>query len=136
MGLEPISVLFKEDQTAVGFRIVRLNRIEQSSGSSQTGQPRFRVKFFRRDGVLISEVILTPDRDKYVAFARCGGAADIAGIQITNSTKSGLAFDDFIFGMPHTAPSPSPDENPLSQLAEEPSLDNPLNVDLCSFYTS
>ncbi len=126
IGLAAVTILFDEDQFAVGFRVIRLNRTGQNySNLGQTGKPRFRVKFFRRDGVLISEVILTPDRDKYVAFARCGQASDIAGIQITNSTSSGLGYDDFIFGVP------------VGQEAgnREETL-NPLEVQLCSIFTS
>jgi len=98
--------------------------------------PRFRIKFFRRDGVMISEVIMTPDRDKYVAFARCGQAADIAGIQITNSTESGLGYDDFIFGVPQSEPIAIPQSSPLSQPGDAPDQDNPLRVQLCSYFTS
>jgi len=136
VGINPISILFNDDQAAVGFQVVNLNRTGQQVGSSQTGQPRFRVKFLRRDGALISEVILTPDHDKLIAFARCGGAADIAGIQVTNTTKSGLAFDDFIFGVPRAVPKTHSNEGPLSRLNETQALNNPLHVDLCSFYTS
>ncbi|HIP23558.1 MAG TPA: hypothetical protein EYG79_08215 [Rhodobacteraceae bacterium] len=81
-------------------------------------------------------MILPPDQDKFVAFAHCGGAADIAGIQITNTTKSGLAFDDFIFGVPQAAPNTPSNDDPRTLPDETRAMDTPLQVDLCSFYTS
>lgn len=137
-GIYPVTLIFDEDQFAVGFKAVQLFRNDQIPYVSRPAfsEPRFRVKFFRRDGALISEVILTPDHDKFVAFARCGGAADIAGIQITNTTKSGLAFDDFMFGVPHAEPSTPSNDGTLSQPDKTRPPDNPLQVDLCSFYTS
>jgi len=139
-GLYPVSIIFSEDQTALGFNIIRLNAVKQIPNvvRSAYSEPRVRVKFFRRNGELISEIIITPDHNKKVAFARCGSVADIAGIQITNSTRSGLAFDDFLFGVPAPeSATPIPLENSdLLTNSDEEIQQNPLQVDLCSYYTS
>jgi len=139
VGQNPVSILFNEDQFAVGFRVIPLNNFEQRGlNSQQTGFPRLRIKFFRRNSTMISEIVLTPDQSKYLAFARCGQGADIGGIQITNSTKTGLAFDDFIFDLPDWGVPPD-EANESVQVPRQPNSlveDNPLQIELCAYYIS
>ncbi|NOR64349.1 MAG: hypothetical protein GQ535_17910 [Rhodobacteraceae bacterium] len=137
IGIEPVALLFDDNQTAVGFSIVDLHLTNQQHWvNSSTQGTTVQVKFFRQNGTLISQISFPLNGRGTIAFARCGGAVDIAGIQITNSSSTGLAFDDFIFGVPLAVPNSLPDEGPLSQPDKVQSTDNPLNVDLCSFYTS
>jgi len=139
VGIEPVAVLFEKDQTAVGFTLVSLNRrSQQGQVRSSMNETLVQIKFFRRNGSLISEVIFENFGTVRLAFARCGGATDIAGIQITNSSQTGLAFDDFIFGVPvrESEPVTPLESSDLLTYPDEEIQQNPLQVDLCSYYTS
>jgi hypothetical protein len=94
------------------------------------------VKFFRRDGSLISEIIFSLNQTAQIAFARCGETVDIAGVQITNSSVGGFAIDDIIFGVPQADPIAPSQSAPLTQPNGAPNQDNPLQVDLCTYFTS
>lgn len=92
VGIEPVSMIFEENQTAVGFSIISLNRTSQRRWvQSSSPDTSVQVKFYRRNGSLISQVSFYLEGTHHLAFARCGGAIDIAGIQITNSSEVGLA---------------------------------------------
>ncbi len=122
LGIEPISLMFDEDQTAVGFSLVALKRRSQEPFVAATMyESLVQIKFFRRDGSLISEIVMPLNQTERVAFARCGQTVDIAGVQISNSTLTGIALDDLIFGVP---------------AVEGHTDDNPLQVELCTFFTS
>lgn len=92
-GEGAVSILFDRDQSALGFRVT-------SEPRPDTAVPKGRmtVAFYRRDGTLIDrhEVELQWLLAGY-GFARTNGAADIAGISITNRDPQGVMIDDVIF---------------------------------------
>ena len=137
IGIEPIALMFDSDQTAVGFTLVYLDRRTQIPYVGSTMYDTLvQIKFFRRDGSLISELDFPLYQTARFAFARCGETVDIAGLQITNSSRTGFAVDDIIFGMPGDEALSQAQTGPLTQPDQDPNQNNPLQVDLCSYYTS
>ena len=137
VGIEPIALMFETDQTALGFTLVSLNRDSQNRFVGSTMyETLVQLKFFRRDGSLISELEFSHYQTAQFAFARCGETYDIAGIQISNSSQSGLAIDDITFGLSPAMGFVGSSDGPLTQPHKGTAPDNPLEVDLCTFYTS
>lgn len=87
-GEGAIAVLFDNDQSALAFDL----------RGGEAGAAL--VSFYRRDGSLIGEVQVQPTGEFGVGFLRTGGAADIAGIVVTNSDPQGIAIDTLRFGKP------------------------------------
>ena len=97
-----LSVLFEDDQIAVGFDLI---------ASPNTA---VLLQFFRRDGYLIDTASVTgPTTGEVVslAFARDGGILDVAGLSITTSTADGARLDNFLFD-----PIPEPSTLTLAAL--------------------
>ena len=98
-GHGSVALLFDEDQSQLGFRILGQN------GSIGV------VSFFRRDGSLIETVnINLPNLqtggfpEVSFGFLRDGGVADIAGMSFTNVDWGGVGMDNFIFSSSIPAP--------------------------------
>jgi uncharacterized protein (TIGR03382 family) len=98
-GHGSVALLFDEDQSQLGFRILGQN------GSIGV------VSFFRRDGSLIETVnINLPNLqtggfpEVSFGFLRDGGVADIAGMSFTNVDWGGVGMDNFIFSNSIPAP--------------------------------
>jgi len=93
-GEGAISILFAEDQAALGFRVAA----EPAPGDAQAVPGRMTVTFFRRDGLALAtlEVDLDWGQAGY-GFRRAGRVRDIAGVSITNRDPAGIAIDDVIF---------------------------------------
>lgn len=85
-GEGAISVLFDEDQPALALDIL----------GGERGP--LRIAFWSRSGTLLHTERLTTTHPLTLGFARRGGAADIAGLSITNTDPQGLAIDNLRFG--------------------------------------
>lgn len=87
IGEGSLAVLFDADQSELGLDILATER----------GMATF--NFFRRDGSLIDTLVFdfTNLLDGPRAFRREGGAADIAGLTVTNNDPFGLAYDNLRF---------------------------------------
>ena len=88
IGEGSIALLFTTDQSQFGFQLVGGN------GGSAT------LDFFRRDGSLIQQIILTSLSNTFYGFSRSGGIFDIAGVSIFNNDVGGIGFDNLKFDVP------------------------------------
>lgn len=87
IGEGALSILFESDQSEFG---IELEGVEFGC---------ITFDFFRRDGSPIdSETICGAQAQPY-AFRRVGNVTDIAGVVMTNTDPSGLAFDNVRFSM-------------------------------------
>lgn len=82
VGEGSFALLFSTNQSQFGFQLVGGN------GGTAT------VDFFRRDGSLIEEILLSGLTDTFYGFSRDGGLQDIAGISISNNDLGGIGFDN------------------------------------------
>lgn len=97
IGEGSFAVLFSTDQSEFGFQLV--------GGNAGTAT----VDFFRRDGTLIQEIVLTGLADAFYGFSREGGVKDIAGISIFNDDGGGIGFDNLKHDVVSTGgPVPGP----------------------------
>jgi hypothetical protein len=96
IGEGAFAVLFANDQSQFGFQIIGGN-----GGNAY-------VSFFKRDGSLIEEIILSSLADIFYGFQRDGGVKDIAGISIYNSDDGGIGFDDLKHDVPGNIVTPEP----------------------------
>lgn len=95
-GLGAISARFSSGQQAIGFQL------RDGNGGSAL------LSLYRLDGSLIQTVNLGPVSDRSYAFARSGGAADIAGFSLTHvDSYYGIAIDNLIYGSVSAVPEPS-----------------------------
>lgn len=136
VGVEPIAIYFKENQTAVGFSLIYLNRPGQREFMNSPSDSGIVIKFYRRDGTMISQISFLQAESVRIAFARCGQAIDIAGIQITNSSVGGFAIDDIIFGLPEPDVAPQASLSVVQPEDDDDLNSNPLDVLPCSFNVS
>lgn len=84
-GEGAISFLFDDDQSALSFQV----------RGGEAGEAR--ATFFSRDGNVIDALDLPPTGEHHYGFIRANGAADIAGIVITNTDPQGIALDNLRF---------------------------------------
>ena len=82
VGEGSFAVLFDKDQSQFGFQLVGGN-----SGSAW-------IDFFRRDGSLISEIVVASLSEEFYGFSRDEAIMDIAGISIYNTDPAGIGFDN------------------------------------------
>jgi hypothetical protein len=95
-GEGAVSILFDRDQSALGFRVA-----SEPKPKTEGTKGWMQVSFYRRDGSLIDR--LEVELDWFLGsygFQRADGAADIAGISITNRDPEGVMIDDVIFDRP------------------------------------
>lgn len=85
-GEGAISFLFTENQSALAFQI--------RGGEKGTT----RVTFLARDGRVIAALELPEPGEHAFGFLRATGAADIAGVNVTNNDPQGIALDNIRFG--------------------------------------
>lgn len=85
IGEGSFAALFTTDQSEFGFDLIGGN-----NGSAT-------VNFFRRDGSLIDQIILTGLSDQSYGFKRDGGVFDIAGVSVHNSDLGGIGVDNVRF---------------------------------------
>ena len=86
VGEGALSVLFKRDQSEVGFSV---NGADDGTAT---------VSFFRRDGSLIQTLAIPLPANagsQTFAFRRLGGVQDIAGLSIQNDDPGGVGYHDF-----------------------------------------
>lgn len=82
VGEGSFAVLFTTDQSEFGFQLVG------GDGGAAT------LDFFRRDGSLIYQIVLTELSNAFYGFARDGGLQDIAGVSVFNSDPGGIGVDN------------------------------------------
>ncbi len=112
IGEGSMAVLFDYDQSQFGFELVG------GDGGSAT------LSFFRRDGSLVDQVVVTGLNTQAYGFARVGGVHDIAGISIENTDPGGIGLDNLcsdVPGVPGTPATFTLDVHPGS-------CPNPVNV--------
>ncbi|MEE4188370.1 MAG: hypothetical protein V2I76_07975 [Roseobacter sp.] len=85
-GEGAISFLFDENQSALAFQV----RGGEAGGAE--------VTFFSRDGAVLSTITLPNAGESSYGFIHAQGAADIAGVLLTNTDPQGLALDNIRFG--------------------------------------
>jgi hypothetical protein len=94
-GLGAISARFAAPVSSLGFQL------RDADGGAIT------LSLYRLDGSLIQHVDLSGRSDSFVAFARTGGTADIAGFSLTNrDSYYGVSIDNLVLSA--TAPVPEP----------------------------
>jgi hypothetical protein len=82
IGEGSFAVLFDFDQSEFGFNICG------GDGGTAT------IQFFRRDGSLIDQVLLSGLSNQDYGFRRVGGVNDIGGISVHNLDPAGVGFDN------------------------------------------
>ncbi|MEO9651501.1 MAG: hypothetical protein ABJ360_06995 [Roseobacter sp.] len=87
-GEGAISFLFDEDQSALSFQL--------RGGESGAAK----AAFLSRDGRVIALLDLPAAGEYHYGFIRANGAADIAGVVVTNRDPAGVAMDNVRFGTP------------------------------------
>lgn len=85
-GEGAIAILFDEDQSALALDV--------RGGEKGRGN----VLFLRRDGAVLALVPVQPLGEFELGFYRTNGAADIAGLVLTNRDPQGIALDTIRFG--------------------------------------
>jgi len=105
IGEGSFAVLFSTDQSEFGFQLVGGN------GGSAT------IDFFRRDGSLIQEIIVSGLADAFYGFSRDGELHDIAGISIFNTDPGGIGFDNLKHDVESQGSVPEPGTFALLGLA-------------------
>ncbi|WP_144007146.1 PEP-CTERM sorting domain-containing protein, partial [Pelomonas sp. KK5] len=95
-GFGAISARFASGQSSLGFQV-----------RDADGGPAF-LSLYRADGSLIQTVTIAALDSSFYAFARSGGAADIAGFSLTTrDSYYGIAIDELKFAAA-AAPVPEP----------------------------
>lgn len=96
-GFGAISVRFAVGQSALGFQL------READGGAAW------LSLYRSDGSLIETLALGPLANGYYAYARSGGAADIAGFSLYHrDSYYGIAIDNVVYGSVSSAvPEPS-----------------------------
>lgn len=88
IGEGAFAVLFDFDQSEFGFTLCG------GDGGTAT------VDFFRRDGSLIDQIVLSGLSTQNYGFSRAGGVKDIAGISVYNADAAGVGFDNLCHDVP------------------------------------
>jgi hypothetical protein len=94
IGEGAFSVLFSTDQSQFGFDLV--------GGDGGTAH----VGFFRADGSLIENIVLTGLANISYGFSRDGGTKDIRGISIWNDDGGGIGFDNLKYDVASATTGP------------------------------
>lgn len=110
IGEGSFAVLFDFDQSEFGFRICG------GDGGSLT------IDFFKRDGTLIDQIVLSGLGDQVYAFKRAGGVRDVAGVSIWNTDPAGIGIDDICHDVPGVP------GRPVYMDIKPTSCPNPFNV--------
>lgn len=85
IGEGAFAALFSSDQSQFGFQLIG------GDGGTAT------INFFRANGSLIQQVIVTNLADAFYGFQRDGNVNDIRGISIYNNDGNGIGFDNLRF---------------------------------------
>ncbi len=85
-GEGAIAVLFDTDQSALSLHL--------RGGEDGSAE----VMFLARDGSVLARNVVSPVGEFDLGFLRAGGAADIAGLVLTNTDPQGIALDTIRFG--------------------------------------
>lgn len=95
-GFGAISARFASGQSGFGFQLR-----EADAGTAV-------LSLYRADGSLIQTLNLDALDNGYFAFARSGGAADIAGFSLTHTDRYyGIAIDNLLVGSVTAVPEPA-----------------------------
>ncbi len=90
---------FEAEQFLVGFQLTEFETAlpVQSTDTEERVGRTYYVRLFRRDGSLLGDFRMPIQPNQYVAFQRCVGIRDIAGVWISARTPTGFAIDNLIY---------------------------------------
>ena len=90
---------FEADQFLVGFQLREFDTTLPNLkpvAKVEVGRIYY-IRLFRRDGTLLADFRIPIRGNQYVAFQRCVGIRDIAGVWVSAKTPTGFAIDNVIY---------------------------------------